>query len=350
MRGQAPRGRRRAGQAVRASRAPERHAFLRRLRRSHGRLPLVRSELRLGEEGERSMNDPQARLRPRLFCWRTFGYTAAMKATYKVDKDGAGSRLDAWLAKRLPDVSRSRIQKWIKAGTVLRNGAKETPHVTLQAGDKIAIDAKDAPAADAPLEPRHEIVVEDEHIAVVNKPAGLIVHPAIPGESETLANALLAKYPEIASVGDSPERPGIVHRLDREASGLLVVARTPAAFANLKSQFQSHVVKKEYVVLIDGEPPQDSGTIRLSIGRSSSGGKMAARHEPGEDDKDAVTHYRLEEKFPKASLLTVRTETGRTHQIRAHFHALGCPVVGDTLYGLRKQGRLPASRLFLHAK
>lgn len=277
-----------------------------------------------------------------------------MKATYRVDKDAAGSRIDAWLAKRLPDVSRSRIQKWIKAGAVLRNGAKATPHDPLEENDEIVVAAEDVPASDAPLVPRHDIVVEvvfeDEHMVVVNKPAGLIVHPAVPGETETLANALIAKYPEIASIGDSPERPGIVHRLDREASGLLVVARTPAAFANLKSQFQSHVVKKEYVVLVDGAPPQDSGTIRLAIGRSTSGGKMAAKVVAGEDDKDAVTHYRLEEKFPKVALVTVRTETGRTHQIRAHFHALGCPVVGDTLYGRKRQGRFPSPRLFLHAK
>ncbi|HTM68644.1 MAG TPA: RluA family pseudouridine synthase, partial [Candidatus Binatia bacterium] len=194
-----------------------------------------------------------------------------MKATYRVDKEGAGTRLDAWLAQQLPGVSRSRVQKWIKAGSVLRNGEKDTPHAALEEGDEIAVDAVDAPDADAPLVPRHdiplEIVYEDEHVVVVNKPSGLIVHPAVPGESETLANALIAKYPEIAKIGDAHDRPGIVHRLDREASGLLVVARTPAAFANLKSQFQSHVVKKEYAVLIDGEPPQDEGTIRLAIGR-----------------------------------------------------------------------------------
>ncbi|MEY4744110.1 MAG: hypothetical protein RL272_55 [Candidatus Parcubacteria bacterium] len=277
-----------------------------------------------------------------------------MKKSFKIGKEGAGERLDAWLAKRLPGVSRSRIQKWIKAGEVLRNGSADTPHVILEEGDKIAVDAPDAPSAGEPLAPRHDIALdvvhEDEHVAVVNKPAGLIVHPAVPGETETLANALVARYPEIAAVGDSPERPGIVHRLDKEASGLLVVARTAVAFANLKAQFQAHVVKKEYAVLIDGAAPEDSGTIRLAIGRSSSGGKMAARPDAGEDDKDAITHYRVEERFPKATYLTVRTETGRTHQIRAHFHALGCPVVGDPLYGAKKTGRLPSPRLFLHAK
>lgn len=277
-----------------------------------------------------------------------------MKKTLKPGPDGAGMRLDAWLAKRLPGVSRSRIQKWIKAGAVLRNGAKETPHVLLEEADKVTIDAPDAPAADEPLAARHdiriEVIHEDAHVVVVNKPSGLLVHPAVPGETDTLANALVAKYPEIAKVGESPERPGIVHRLDKEASGLLVAARTPAAFVNLKAQFQAHVVKKEYAVLVDGVVPDDSGTIRLAIGRSSSGGKMAARPEPGEDDKNAVTHYRVEERFPKATYLTVRTETGRTHQIRAHFHAIGCPVVGDPLYGTKKAGRLPAPRLFLHAK
>ena len=277
-----------------------------------------------------------------------------MKATFRVDKEGAGARLDAWLTPQLPGVSRSRVQKWIKAGSVLLDGEKVTPHVALEEGNEITVDAPDEPGADAPLAPRHDIpldvVFEDDHIVVVNKPAGLIVHPAVPGESETLVNALIAKYPEIAKVGDSQDRPGIVHRLDREASGLLVVARTPAAFAGLKSQFQSHVVKKEYVVLVDGAPPEDSGTIRLSIGRSSSGGKMAAHAVPGEDDKDAITHYRLDEKFKDAALLTVRTETGRTHQIRAHFHALGCPVVGDTIYGIKRPKRLPSPRLFLHAR
>lgn len=277
-----------------------------------------------------------------------------MKKKFTIDAEAAGTRLDAWLAARLKATSRSRVQKWIKSGAVLVNGATTTPHYALEDGDTIAVDAPDEPAPDAPLVPRDdiafEVVHEDKDIIVVNKPSGLIVHPAVPGESETLANAIIARYPEVAAIGDAQDRPGIVHRLDREASGLMVVARTKDAFAALKAQFQAHVVKKEYAVLIDGEAPQDSGTIRLAIGRSASGGKMAARHEAGEDDKDAVTHYRVEERLPKTTYLTVRTETGRTHQIRAHFHALGIPVVGDPLYGTKRPGRLPAPRLFLHAK
>jgi 23S rRNA pseudouridine1911/1915/1917 synthase len=206
-----------------------------------------------------------------------------------------------------------------------------------------------------------KVVYEDDHIVVVDKPSGMIVHPAVPGENDSLANALMAQYPEIAKVGDDPQRPGIVHRLDREASGLLVVARTKAAFDALKSQFQQHVVHKEYVVLVDGAPPEDAGTVDLAIGRKASGGKMAARpmlpprmgaieSEPQEDDRKAVTHYRIEEKFAKTTLLAVRTETGRTHQIRVHFNAIGCPVAGDALYGIKRQGRFPSPRLFLHAR
>jgi 23S rRNA pseudouridine1911/1915/1917 synthase len=288
-----------------------------------------------------------------------------MKETYKINAEGAGMRVDNWLARRMPAFSRSRFQKWIKAGEVLVNGKKVSTHVALVKGDKVTVETDDIPVEkNAPLVPRPDIgvdvVYEDDDIIVVNKPSGLIVHPAVPGENDTLANAIIAQYPEVAKVGDDPSRPGIVHRLDREASGLLVIARTPAAFKDLKSQFQAHVVKKEYAVLVDGYPPEDSGTIKLAIGRSTSGGKMAARpaqtdRRTGElvaeeGDKIAITHYRIEEKFPKTTLLTVRTETGRTHQIRAHFHALGIPVVGDTLYGTRKLGRLAATRLFLHAK
>jgi 23S rRNA pseudouridine1911/1915/1917 synthase len=289
-----------------------------------------------------------------------------MKKKFKVTAKDAGQRLDTYLTAKLPEASRSRIQKWIKSDMVTVNERTVTPHLALQEKDVVEItdDAKVTAVKGLALIPRPDIgvdvVYEDDDIVVVNKPSGLIVHPAVPGETDTLANALLAQYPEIATVGDDPERPGIVHRLDREASGLLVVARTKAAFDNLKAQFQAHVVKKEYAVLIDGYPPEDAGTIKMPIGRSASGGKMAARpikfnKRTGEmeitpGDRTAITHYRIEEKLPKVTFLTVKTETGRTHQIRAHFHALGVPVVGDPLYGTNKIGRFNSSRLFLHAK
>jgi len=287
-------------------------------------------------------------------------YTTHMKTSLTVDAESAGKRLDAWLAAQLPDQSRSRLQKHIKAGAITVNGKTVTPHLALSEGDVIAVDAPDAPPADAPLTPRPDIKLdilhEDADVVVVNKPSGLIVHPAVPGENGTLVNALLARYPEMATVGDDPNRAGIVHRLDREASGLLAVARTQRAFDALKAQFQNHTVHKEYAVLVDGTVAQDADTIRMAIGRSSTGKRMAAR--PGNrkspelsgDDRPAVTHYHVEERFPRNTFLTVRTETGRTHQIRAHFHALGWPVVGDDLYGDKAALRLRASRLFLHCK
>ncbi len=288
-----------------------------------------------------------------------------MKKTYQITQEDAGQRLDTWLTAKLPEVSRSRIQKWIKAGLVTINDEAVTPHEALSLEDTVEVADYDAPKTkEDALLPRPDIgvdvVYEDDDIIVANKPSGLIVHPAIPGESNTLVNALIAQFPEIVGIGDDSQRPGIVHRLDREASGLLVIARTKAAFKNLKAQFQAHVVKKEYAVLIDGYPPADSGTIKLPIGRSASGGKMAARpiklnKRSGElemtpGDRTAITHYRIEEKLPKVTFLTVRTETGRTHQIRAHFHALGVPVVGDPLYGANRVGRMNSPRLFLHAK
>ncbi len=277
--------------------------------------------------------------------------------------DASGARLDTWLATQLPDFSRSKLQKLIKAGQVKVNGKNATPHDALAEGDRIEVQADAQPDPNAPLVPRVDIKLdvlhEDADILVVNKPAGLVVHPAVVGETDTLVNAIVARYPEIAKVGDSPERPGIVHRLDKEASGLLVVARTQAAFETLKEQFKAHTIHKEYAVLVDGSVPRDADTITMPIGRSSTGKRMAAHPDnkkratqeaAHDDDRNAITHYHLEESFPRNSFLTVRTETGRTHQIRAHVHALGTPVVGDALYGEKKTARLAAKRLFLHCK
>ncbi|MBI4458184.1 RluA family pseudouridine synthase [Candidatus Uhrbacteria bacterium] len=274
---------------------------------------------------------------------------------FKVEQKDAGSRLDIFLTAHLKGVSRSRIQKTIKGGQVTVNGKPVTPHLAMEENDLVVL--AEMPAASTKkmkMRPRADIaldvVYEDDDVAVVNKPSGLLVHPSPQNEEETLAHALLARWPKIAKVGESTERPGIVHRLDKEASGLLVVAKNKKAYENLKAQFQKHSIKKEYAVLVHGSPAKDEGSVSLAIGRAASGDKMAARAETMEGDRTALTHYRIEEKFAFATLLKVWTETGRTHQIRAHFKALGCPVVGDPLYVLKQGARASSPRLFLHAK
>jgi 23S rRNA pseudouridine1911/1915/1917 synthase len=280
-----------------------------------------------------------------------------MRQTYEIGQSEAGQRLDIFLTAKFgvaSKLSRSKVQALIKAGRATVNELKKTPHYALEEGDKIEADFPDAPTEEFGLKPRADIkfgiVHEDDDLIVVEKPSGLLVHPAVKTDTNSLANALVAYFPPIAEVGEAPERPGIVHRLDKDASGLLVVAKTQHAFDSLKAQFQEHSVKKEYAVLVDGGTPQDTGTITLSVGRKTGDGKMAARHEPKEGDREAVTHYSVDARYIRAALLTVRTETGRTHQIRVHMNAIGCPVVGDLFYGARRDGRVKSPRLFLHAK
>jgi 23S rRNA pseudouridine1911/1915/1917 synthase len=271
-----------------------------------------------------------------------------------ITADDVGKRLDSFLSERLP-ISRSRIQKLIKSGSITVDGAAVTPHVALKEGQQVAVPG-DAVVDDAPtLGPnasiRLDIVHEDADVAVIAKPTELLMHPSPRRETDTLANALVAAYPGITTVGEDPMRPGIMHRLDRDASGLVVIAKTAKAFTSLKEQFKAHTVLKEYLVLVHGAPPEDSGTISLSIGRATGGTKMAARADSLPGDRPAVTHYRVEEYYADATLLRVRTETGRTHQIRAHFKAIGCPVAGDPLYTIRGMASLPpVKRLFLHAE
>jgi len=279
-----------------------------------------------------------------------------MSNMIRVEKSEAGTRLDVLLAGKLKDVSRSQLQKYIKGGRILLNGEIVAPHVAVRDGDSIALEAAVSGPADRPTglrarpDIRLNVVHEDDDVVVIDKPSGLLVHPSVRNEDDTLANALIARYPEMAGVGESWERPGIMHRLDKDASGLLVVARNKKAYASLKRQFQRHVIRKEYQVLVQGRPPRDSGTIDLAIGRAGGGTRMAARTQPLSGDKSAVTHYSIDRIFANAALLTVWTETGRTHQIRAHFKALGCPVAGDPLYKIRRISPLPVPRLFLHAK
>ncbi|MFA6474290.1 MAG: RluA family pseudouridine synthase [Patescibacteria group bacterium] len=204
-----------------------------------------------------------------------------------------------------------------------------------------------------------EVVLGEPHIIsetpdylILDKPSGLLVHaaPQHP-EADTLVDWLQTKYPEIQGVGEDPERPGIVHRLDRDVSGVMVVARTQMMFDHLKKQFQNHEVEKKYLALVHGVPGKPDGTISFPLGRSRrNAGRMASQPKPTDHTRDAVTHYAVKEQFTHLSLLEVTIETGRTNQIRAHLLAFGLPIVGDTVYASRwvKQ-KVAFDRPFLHS-
>lgn len=193
------------------------------------------------------------------------------------------------------------------------------------------------------------ILFEDADVLVVNKPAGILVHPTEASNEYTLLDAILAERPDIATVGDDPNRAGIVHRLDKEASGVLIVAKNTNAFRLLKTAFAQRLTTKRYTVLVVGKVADDNGVITFPIARSTTHARMAARP-LSQEGKEAITHYTVLERYANATLLDVRIETGRTHQIRAHFFALGNPVAGDNLYVRKSVKQFALGRLFLHAR
>ena len=194
-----------------------------------------------------------------------------------------------------------------------------------------------------------KIVYEDAGVIVVEKSAGMIIHSAPGVKERTLVDELVEKYPELKAVGEDPSRPGIVHRLDKETSGLMLVARNQQSFENLKKQFAERDVHKEYIALVHGKIRDDVGVIKFRIGRSKKGARMAGRPE-GQEGREAITEYEVIKRFVNATLIKAKILTGRTHQIRAHFHAFGHPVVGDSLYKIKGMKiRHAPPRLFLHA-
>lgn len=262
----------------------------------------------------------------------------------------AAQRLDQYLASELPELSRSQLKKLIQQNKVLVSQQPAKPGASLRPGDLVtvylpALEPTATPPETIPL----DIIFEDEDLIVVNKPAGMVVHPAQGHTTGTLVNALLARYPDLAALIPAEEataaRPGLVHRLDRDTSGLMIVARHSAALSRLQQQFKSRSVEKIYLALVFGQPEAPEGIIDVPLGRDPRHRQKIA---PRLDGKPARTHYRVIERFDDYSLLEVKLETGRTHQIRVHLAWLKCPVVGDTAYG-RKKNRLGLDRQFLHA-
>ncbi len=257
-------------------------------------------------------------------------------------------RLDKFLAEELPEYSRSLFQELIANGKVqvdaqmcfkpaLRLSAGQLVSVELPAEEEQGVIAENLPL---------DVIYQDENAIVINKPAGLIVHPGAGHTTGTVVNAALYRWPELRQVGE-PERPGVVHRLDKETSGVLVLARTQSAYTWLVRQFKSRKTEKYYLALVDGHPPTPSGRIEAAVGRDARfRQKMAVVYE-GKGRK-AVTEYHTRQSFRDHTLLEVHPFTGRTHQIRVHMAYIGCPVVGDQVYGRRKPS-LPMKRFFLHA-
>ncbi|MDP8236183.1 MAG: RluA family pseudouridine synthase [Candidatus Erginobacter occultus] len=265
-----------------------------------------------------------------------------------VGAESAGLRLDIFLASRLEDLSRSRLKLMIEAGAVRVEGAAAKPGRRLAGGERIAVQLP-GPEEESPRpEPLPlELLYRDESIAVINKPPGLLVHPVRRGQGGTLVNALLYHLGSLPETG-SPLRPGIVHRLDRDTSGVMIAARTGPAYLDLVQQFRDRTVEKEYLALVRGRPPREAGECLFPIGRSpKQRTTMAVRYAGG---RPARTIYRLEEEFAGYSLLRLVIKTGRTHQIRVHLSRLGCPVLGDPVYG-KKRGEKYAlvPRQMLHA-
>jgi 23S rRNA pseudouridine1911/1915/1917 synthase len=257
----------------------------------------------------------------------------------------AGERLDKVVAEIVPELSRATAQRLIKGVQITVNGRGSKPSYRVEADDEVTVHIPaETPPEIAPEPIALDVIYQDDHLLAVNKPAGMVVHPAYGHQSGTLVNAVLAYCPQTADVG-GPERAGIVHRLDKDTSGLILIAKDEVTHAALQRRFKRRQVKKTYLALVEGCPEPRQGLIDAPIGRDKRQRKQMAVVRSG---RQARTAYRVVERFDDYSLVELQPETGRTHQLRVHLAWLGSPVVGDRVYGYRKQ-RLLQERHFLHA-
>ena len=283
--------------------------------------------------------------------------TASAEASeFIVSPENAGERLDRFLASQLPELSRSKIQLLMEEGRVRVDGVARKASHRIEAGESVTIEVPPPPPAAVAAEAIPlQILYEDEDLAVINKPAGMIVHPGAGADSGTMVGALLHRFGGsrgLSGVG-GPLRPGIVHRLDKGTSGAIVIAKNDAAHRKLVEEFSTRRVQKTYVALLHGRLKENSGTVELPIARDlRRRSRMTARRREG---REARTDWRARLRLDGFTLIEADLRTGRTHQIRVHFSTLGCPVVGDSLYGAPRRERVasetlpPLERNFLHS-
>lgn len=288
-----------------------------------------------------------------------------------ITKENQGQRLDKFLNEKLAELSRSQIQKMIKNGEILVNGQENSVHKFLKEGDKIEIGNKKSeiktkekstekyPSSQFTVANNLfkdiKIVATTADFLIIEKPAGLLVHPTDKLENNTLVDWLIKKYPSLKGIGEDPLRPGIVHRLDKDVSGLMIIPLNQKSFDFFKQQFKLRLIDKRYTALVYGETAKETDEINFAIGRSrAKEGLFAARPSKAEDmggqDKQALTEFDVIRRFKNYTLLEIKILTGRTHQIRVHLKAYGHPIVGDQLYFNKKiKTKKSLNRIFLHA-
>lgn len=270
------------------------------------------------------------------------------QVAFFIYEEDSPERLDKYLVNRLPQYSRSRLQNLIKQGKVTVNGELASKAgQTLEGG--MTVEILIPPSQTSNIEPESiplDIIFENDDLILVNKPAGMVVHPAAGHSSGTLVHAALAHAPDIEGVG-GVQRPGVVHRLDKDTSGLILLAKNDRSHRWLQDQFRDRQVEKVYLALVDGHPPTPAGRVEASIGRDNTQRKRMSVTSPHKG-REAVTEYRTRETFKEHTLLEIHPLTGRTHQIRVHMAFLDCPVAGDQVYGHR-HATIPIQRHFLHA-
>ncbi len=270
-----------------------------------------------------------------------------------VDKGQGLTRLDKFLAEKIPNASRNKVQQGIEDAVIKVNGQKVKANYKIKPNDVISYWIVDS-HRDMEVEPEPiplDIIYEDNDLLVVNKPAGMVVHPAHGNWKGTLVNALAYYFGQLPEMPGNTGRPGLVHRIDKDTSGLLVIAKSEKAMTKLAAQFFHHNIKRSYMALVWGEPKEDHGTIDVPIGRSFKNRKVMDAFPDGDYGKHAVTHYTVIQRLRYVSLVECRLETGRTHQIRAHMKYLGHPLFNDAVYGgdkIRKGTQFSKYKAFVH--